>query len=1288
MSRVCFTWTSEGLAVANQGKPFTVGGLAALCSSHRSDETERNPKPFRSAAEAEATVCQLRENRLAAYDRCPGDIVEHARAEREMGLDYTNRLLLELLQNADDAAASDDPIGYKGLGFKAVLDVAAHVRIRSGHLKVRFDRRESQEAVRAAGLQEVDEIPVLRLPFWDDQEAGIPGDEEGFATVVFLAWKSSAQPSGLFAKEWEAISDDATILLFLHAVRRVTWQPLAGDPVDWRCTRKGDFRVLSVRSGSDVVSRTRWRIFVDPLGETTSSAAVRIDPDGNATPHCHNKIRVFFPTEEDCPVPMLLHGGFDVEQNRKRVRPGGNRSEVVRSLARCVKSVLASVQDDGTLLDLLTQRQGTRGGVESEIWDAIMAEVREMALPQSGVTIGDVRLCPSVGADNFPWYYNNRLGNWQQFKEALTRHRPGGLAALQLLPPGVDTEKREQVVCAFNPDATLSIDELRSLPLFPIEGGSTPIAASDSHLFFPAKGGHPRSAPEGIRIAFLQSGFAVDCEQTDLKELVEKLGVQEFKPTGIAKALAEQPLEAIDGESLWDYLMSVIAPLLKESDAVMDWEEKARERLAEQVKVPCREGHWKPAKSVYAGREWTGDDFLDRAYGSQQDRQFLAPPPADQFLMKQFELLARWLGVGWSPKVLPLVNETDKPATLAGRPWYRDSFHVHNSPTYWQEHCEELNRDGENERRRARLRQDWTLDGGARLLGLTGAFACVLREWRNYKDYLQAVFYRSSNVSKDNDNERESGASHLAHLFRQVPWIPVEEAPDLVQASNVFMKGCEVHRGLAGWVFGAVDEPNEEVRKGIGIRASWEDVKQEDWTRWLARAVQCDASRDKNVRVQIKQLYLETLANSVPRYALPFRWSGEIWAAQKLRDNTEEWQIEADREKVFYVDRPDLARLRLEGLRVFPVELGWSGNKQKVLDIFRLHSLSEQLRGEPQFCDEGSQPPLANEVRKRLDERSDCLAAYLRVKGKTPASADEKWRGLVFRVGSNLCVRFAVGNRQLEMQSLATFFEPNSAGRPAALWLDATQDFTEQGQPKDILWEDVGSALCYVAGLALEDGAVFGGLLACDQDSLKRKLLNLGVTEADVAAALPRARMPKPGDLLQFTPTLVPSVPTLQPSTVPSSLPASVLPPVTRLGGGHRLGSDDGGTGGGGHGGGGGGGESPAHRELKNKLWEHPELIEPGMERFRYEPDLMSHYRPDLLLKDSQGRFVAVEVEAEFPGESDYGIWQAVAYKHVTAAEFGQPCEQVRGLLVAPRIPPALVAKCERLGVEPIEIGG
>lgn len=990
---------------------------------------------------------------------------------------------------------------------------------------------------------------------------------------------------------------------------------------------------------------------------------------------------MFFPTEESCPLPLILHGAFDLEQNRKRVRPAGNRADIVLSLARCVKSVLASVQDDGTFLDLLTAREGMTG-LDGEIWEAIKTEVRDMPLPQSGIRVCDLRLCPETSAKDFPWYFN-RLPNWQKFKEVLMQHRPGALAGLQLLASGVDTEKREKVVCAFNPSARFSVEELRKLSLFPIEGGGGPMAASDCHLFFLPKDGQLRPAPEGIQVGFIRQGFAAGCEQyADVKRLLQALGLQEFTPPGITKALAAQQLDTATPEALWDYLLCAIAPLLKDSDAVMDWKSNDRESLAERVKVPCRDGEWKAAKEVYAGREWTENDFLERAYGSHQDRWFLAAPPVDGATRKSFELLARWLGVGWSPKVLRVVNEGSESGTQRGPQWQGGVFPVPTPPARWRVHCTTLNKDHENDARSARLRQDWKLDGDEWVLTVSGAFASVAREWGSYKGYLQAVIYRSSNMRCDYDNERLwDPPSYLSHLFRHVSWIPVDGSEKPAAAHDIFAKDSEVHQALAGWVFATVGEVPDDVQKGIGIRSSWNAVTKDDWNRWLSAAVDSEVEKHEECRASVKRLYSETLRRSSSVY------SGKIWCVQKRRDNTEQWHLESTRQNVFFVDRPDLARLRLEGIRTLPVELGWSGNKQKASEVFGIQPLSERLRGKPEFRDGETQAHLADEIRNRLQDRSDCLAAYLRVKGKDPASAGEKWRELVFRVGPNLRVSFLLGDRPLETQSCPTFFQPKSAQEPPALWLDAGENFADCGQPRDILWEEVGSALCYTAGLALEDGAVFAALLGCDQDSLKRKLLNLGVTEADVISALPRTPIPTPTAPPAATPTPPPLTPTGTPTvTTPTSSPTTVPGGFTQPGGGHPPSTGGGGRGGG-HGGGGGGGENRAHRELKDKLWQHPELIEPGMQQFQYEPDLASHYRPDLVLKDAHERLVAVEVETEFPGESDYGVWQAVAYKHVAAAEFQQTCGQVRGILVAPQIPESLKQKCRELGVEAVEVG-
>ena len=486
MSRLCFKWTKDYLIAANTGRAFSVGGLEALCSSHRSDKNDCAPKDFISEQDAADKVTELRENRLAAYQRCPGDITEHARAENEMGLDYSNRLLLELMQNADDAAAAT-PIGYKGLGFKAVLDICESVRIRSGFLRVRFDREDSRKAILASRLPIQSDVPVLRLPFLDDSEFILHEVEDKNGTSIVLPWNSASHRKDLFRQEWQSVSVNPTILLLLHSLEEVTWQPLHGNPIVWRCKRAGDVSDLSIQHGDAKPECSRWQVFHDPLMKTRSAVVVPLR--GNDQPGCyrHDQLRVFFPTEENSPLPLLLHGEFDLEQNRKRVRPGGNRKEVVQSLARCVRAVLSAVREDGTLLDLLTPRDGMQG-LELEIWEAVQLNVSDMLLPQSRVSISSVRLCPEAAAEDFPWYSHQRLAHWQAFKELLRLHRPGALTGLCLLGPGVDNDARELVVRSFNSKAHLSIEELRKLPLFPTEGSKHPVCTFGSPPFlFPTR---------------------------------------------------------------------------------------------------------------------------------------------------------------------------------------------------------------------------------------------------------------------------------------------------------------------------------------------------------------------------------------------------------------------------------------------------------------------------------------------------------------------------------------------------------------------------------------------------------------------------------------------------------------------------------------------------------------------------------------------------------------------------------------------------------------------------------
>ena len=113
------------------------------------------------------------------------------------------------------------------------------------------------------------------------------------------------------------------------------------------------------------------------------------------------------------------------------------------------------------------------------------------------------------------------------------------------------------------------------------------------------------------------------------------------------------------------------------------------------------------------------------------------------------------------------------------------------------------------------------------------------------------------------------------------------------------------------------------------------------------------------------------------------------------------------------------------------------------------------------------------------------------------------------------------------------------------------------------------------------------------------------------------------------------------------------------------------------------GGEGEKHRTLKTYLANHPTLFGEGLELVAIEYTFQSNDRVDILFKDTAGTPVTVEVETDQPAS---GIWQAVKYKHFAAVEYGIPCEQVRSILAAPRIPDNVKQECERLGIEPIEV--
>ena len=119
---------------------------------------------------------------------------------------------------------------------------------------------------------------------------------------------------------------------------------------------------------------------------------------------------------------------------------------------------------------------------------------------------------------------------------------------------------------------------------------------------------------------------------------------------------------------------------------------------------------------------------------------------------------------------------------------------------------------------------------------------------------------------------------------------------------------------------------------------------------------------------------------------------------------------------------------------------------------------------------------------------------------------------------------------------------------------------------------------------------------------------------------------------------------------------------------------------------GGGGGEGEEHRTLKEDLAGNPSQLGEGLTLVRTEYEFESGDRVDILLQDSFGNPVTVEVKPYILSESYGEVWQAVRYKHIAAVQYKlSSCKQVRSILAAPEIPDDVKAKCRELGIEPFE---
>ena len=351
-------------------------------------------------------ILSLLQTREEIYIKDPRIIIEDYRKEQEKIEEYNGRQLLELLQNADDAAISannkcchislngnklivanngdhftkdgieslmysnlspkmkeQNKIGQKGLGFRSVLSWANKVTIKSADFAVEFSKdialdflqkiKENNPVAESiindkTSENENDTISILRCPKVLDV---IPLEYSDYDTYIVIELKDNQKENVI-----KQIKDelDMEVLLFLNNL-----ETISVDYPDGSFTLKketnGDSITISRTIGEETQTSRTWHIKtksgtiegIEGQISKKKNYEIKIAWTDQLDDH-KNTLYSYFRTNVKFPFPALVHATFDLTSDRNHLLPSnGFNEEIKASLKDFMIGVAASMAAQG-----------------------------------------------------------------------------------------------------------------------------------------------------------------------------------------------------------------------------------------------------------------------------------------------------------------------------------------------------------------------------------------------------------------------------------------------------------------------------------------------------------------------------------------------------------------------------------------------------------------------------------------------------------------------------------------------------------------------------------------------------------------------------------------------------------------------------------------------------------------------------------------------------------------------------------------------------------------------------
>lgn len=306
----------------------------------------------------------IRNSLLSEAIQSPDLLSDLAGLETYISESYNNRSFIELLQNADDACSSmflverygdylivandgrpfnsndiisicrsaasnkerGTTIGYRGIGFKSVVNIASEIHLISGEYNITFSRKLTHDAVPQAR-----KVPLIRIPHPLSNEVSV-NTRNRIVTLKSAGYSTFFIFSDIVnrAIEEEFNQFRFNALIFLKHICNVD--------INIR-TRK----TASLKRFSDSVKlkigqeSTEW--LINNLGNVSIAFAVR-DGEIVRLPYEHANIHSFLPTEDHSETGLIFNGDFSTDPSRRHLIFDDDTLSAINMLGRLYVSVL------------------------------------------------------------------------------------------------------------------------------------------------------------------------------------------------------------------------------------------------------------------------------------------------------------------------------------------------------------------------------------------------------------------------------------------------------------------------------------------------------------------------------------------------------------------------------------------------------------------------------------------------------------------------------------------------------------------------------------------------------------------------------------------------------------------------------------------------------------------------------------------------------------------------------------------------------------------------------------